>query len=225
MTLAQHGPTTSHQTFRGQKTFGALDGLRALSILAVLWHHTYESPTGWRATQRGFLGVDLFFVISGYLITAIILAGRSGSAFAAEIGTMKVTQELDALRTFGIDPVRFLVIPRMLATVLVTPLLSVWCSILGVLGGYFVLGPKGITFLQYVFEVRNALTVGGFLQGLAKAAVFALLVSGIGCLAGLRTGQGPGAVGVSTTRAVVCGIVAIVVADSVLGAFFYALGI
>ena len=76
-----------------------------------------------------------------------------------------------------------------------------------------------------MFEVRNALTVGGFLQGLAKAAVFALLVSGIGCLAGLRTGQGPGAVGVSTTRAVVCGIVAIVVADSVLGAFFYALGI
>jgi phospholipid/cholesterol/gamma-HCH transport system permease protein len=161
----------------------------------------------------------------GPLITAIILAGRSGSAFAAEIGTMKVTQELDALRTFGIDPVRFLVIPRLLAVVVVTPMLSVYASILGVAGGYFILGPQGFTVTQYLTEVREALTIGGFLQGLAKAAVFAILVAAIGCLAGLRTGQGPGAVGLSTTRAVVAGIVAIVVADSVLGSFFYALGI
>ena len=200
--------------------------LLGLLIGAIIAFQTYDPMAKFGASLQvsDVVGISIVREL-GPLITAIILAGRSGSAFAAEIGTMKVTQELDALRTFGIDPVRFLVIPRMLATVLVTPLLSVWCSILGVLGGYFVLGPKGITFLQYVFEVRNALTVGGFLQGLAKAAVFALLVSGIGCLAGLRTGQGPGAVGVSTTRAVVCGIVAIVVADSVLGAFFYALGI
>lgn len=161
----------------------------------------------------------------GPLITAIILAGRSGSAFAAEIGTMKVTQELDALRTFGIDPVRFLVIPRILAVVLVTPLLSVYATILGVAGGYLILGPEGFTLAQYIDEVRAALTIGGFLQGLAKAAVFALLVGAIGCLAGLRTGQGPGAVGLSTTRAVVAGIVSIVVADAILGSFFYALGI
>jgi len=161
----------------------------------------------------------------GPLITAIILAGRSGSAFAAEIGTMKVTQELDALRTFGIDPVRFLVIPRILAVVLVTPLLSVYATILGVAGGYLILGPEGFTLAQYIDEVRQALTIGGFLQGLAKAAVFALLVGAIGCLAGLRTGQGPGAVGLSTTRAVVTGIVSIVVADAILGSFFYALGI
>jgi len=121
--------------------------------------------------------------------------------------------------------VRFLVIPRMLATVVVTPLLSVYASILGVLGGFVVLAPKGIGFMQYAIEVRNVLTIGGFLQGLAKAAVFAVLVAGIGCLAGMRTGQGPGAVGLSTTRAVVAGIVAIILADSVLGAFFYTLGI
>ena len=161
----------------------------------------------------------------GPLITAIILAGRSGSAFAAEIGTMKVTQELDALRTFGIDPVRFLVIPRLLAVVLATPLLSVFASIMGVAGGYVILGPEGFSTTQYLNEVKQALTVGGFLQGLFKTGVFAVLVAGIGCLAGLRTGEGPGAVGLSTTRAVVAGIVAIVVADSILGSFFYALGI
>ncbi len=161
----------------------------------------------------------------GPLITAIILAGRSGSAFAAEIGTMKVTQELDALRTFGIDPVRFLVVPRLLAVVIATPLLSVFASIMGVAGGYVILGPEGFSTIQYLNEVKQALTVGGFLQGLFKAGVFAVLVAGIGCLAGLRTGEGPGAVGLSTTRAVVAGIVAIVVADSVLGSFFYALGI
>jgi phospholipid/cholesterol/gamma-HCH transport system permease protein len=161
----------------------------------------------------------------GPLITAIILAGRSGSAFAAEIGTMKVTQELDALRTFGIDPVRFLVIPRMLGTLIVTPFLAVYASLLGVAGGFLVLQPKGIGLIQYLVEVRDALTVGSFLQGLAKAAVFAIIVSGIGCLAGMRTGQGPGAVGLSTTRAVVAGIVAIIIADSLLGAFFYTLGI
>ncbi len=161
----------------------------------------------------------------GPLITAIILAGRSGSAFAAEIGTMKVTQELDALRTFGIDPVRYLVVPRLLAVVVATPLLSVFASIMGVAGGYVILGPEGFSTIQYLNEVKQALTVGGFLQGLFKAGVFAVLVAGIGCLAGLRTGEGPGAVGLSTTRAVVAGIVAIVVADSVLGSFFYALGI
>jgi phospholipid/cholesterol/gamma-HCH transport system permease protein len=161
----------------------------------------------------------------GPLMTAIILAGRSGAAFAAEIGTMKVTQELDALRTFGIDPVRFLVVPRMLATVIVTPMLSLYASLLGVVGGFMFLGRKGIPLTQYLIEVRDALTLGGFMQGLAKAAVFALLVSGIGCLSGMRTEQGPGAVGMSTTRAVVAGIVAIVIADSVLGGFFSALGI
>ena len=161
----------------------------------------------------------------GPLITAIILAGRSGSAFAAEIGTMKVTQELDALRTFGIDPVRFLVIPRLIATTIVTPLLSIWASILGVAGGYVILASEGFTLAQYTDEVRQALTVGGFLQGLVKAAVFAILVAAIGCLAGLRTGQGPGAVGLSTTRAVVAGIVAIIIADSILGTFFYTLDI
>lgn len=201
-------------------------GLLGFLIGAIIAFQTFDPMAKYGATLQVADVVAVSVVRElGPLITAIILAGRSGSAFAAEIGTMKVTQELDALRTFGIDPVRFLVIPRMLATLLVTPLLSVYASILGVAGGYLVLGPKGFTVLQYLIEVRDALTVGGFVQGLAKAAVFAILVSGIGCLAGMRTGQGPGAVGLSTTRAVVAGIVAIILADSVLGSFFYTLGI
>ena len=201
-------------------------GLLGFLIGAIIAFQTYDpmAKYGAKLQVADVVGVSIVREL-GPLITAIILAGRSGSAFAAEIGTMKVTQELDALRTFGIDPVRFLVIPRMLAALLVTPLLSVYASILGVLGGFLVLGPKGITAIQYLTEIRDALTIGGFLQGLVKAAVFAVLVSGIGCLAGMRTGQGPGAVGLSTTRAVVAGIVAIIVADSVLGSFFFTLGI
>ncbi len=200
--------------------------LLGLLIGAIIAFQTFDplSKYGAKLQVADVVAISIVREL-GPLITAIILAGRSGSAFAAEIGTMKVTQELDALRTFGIDPVRFLVMPRMIAAVLVTPLLSVWASMLGVAGGYAVLGAHGFTVAQYMSEVRVALTVGGFLQGLVKAAVFALLVSAIGCLAGLRTAQGPGAVGVSTTRAVVAGIVAIILADSVLGAFFYALGI
>ena len=201
-------------------------GLLGLLIGAIIAFQTFDPLAKYGAKLQVADVVAISIVRElGPLITAIILAGRSGSAFAAEIGTMKVTQELDALRTFGIDPVRFLVIPRLLAVVIVTPLLSVYASILGVFGGYLILGPHGFTGAQYMDEVRKALTIGGFLQGLAKAAVFAILVASIGCLAGLRTGQGPGAVGMSTTRAVVAGIVAIVVADSVLGAFFYTLGI
>lgn len=201
-------------------------GLLGFLIGVIIAFQTYDpmAKYGAKLQVADVVGVSVVREL-GPLITAIILAGRSGSAFAAEIGTMKVTQELDALRTFGIDPVRFLVIPRMLATLVVTPLLTVYASILGVMGGFVILGPKGVTPIQYALEIRDALTIGGFVQGLAKAAVFALLVSGIGCLAGMRTGQGPGAVGLSTTRAVVAGIVAIVLADSVLGSFFYTLGI
>ena len=201
-------------------------GLLGFLIGAIIAFQTFDpmAKYGAKLQVADVIAVSIIREL-GPLITAIILAGRSGSAFAAEIGTMKVTQEIDALRTFGIDPVRFLVVPRVLATVIVTPMLSVYASILGVAGGYLILGPEGIPLKQYLTEVQAAVDVGGFLQGLVKAAVFALLVAMIGCMAGLRTGQGPGAVGLSTTRAVVAGIVAIIIADSVLGTFFYTLGI
>jgi len=161
----------------------------------------------------------------GPLITAIILAGRSGSAFAAEIGTMKVTEELNALETFGLSPTRFLVVPRVLAAVLMTPLLSLFATVMGVVGGYVVMASLGYSLAYYVNAVASAAGVVDLLQGLGKSVVFAVLVAAVGCLRGLRTGSGPGAVGDSTTRAVVAGIVLVVASDGVLGVVFYYLGV
>jgi phospholipid/cholesterol/gamma-HCH transport system permease protein len=161
----------------------------------------------------------------GPLITAVLLAGRSGSAYAAEIGTMTVTEEVSALRTLGLNPVRFLAVPRVLAAMLVTPLLAVFCNLLGVLGGYTVMAGYQFTFAQYVNAVRNATNYEDLAGGVFKTVVFAFIVGGIGCLRGLRTGDGPGAVGDSTTRAVVAGIVLVIVADGLFGIAYYYLGI
>jgi len=161
----------------------------------------------------------------GPLMTAIILAGRTGSAFAAEIGTMKVTEEIDALKTFGLDPVRFLVIPRMAPVTLLMPLLSVFTTLMGVLGGYVVMSAHGFSLGIYLNTITNNMAPHDFLQGLLKAMIFGMLVTGTGCHSGLLTLEGPGAVGASTTRAVVSGIVMVVVADGILGALFYTIGI
>lgn len=161
----------------------------------------------------------------GPLMAAIILAGRSGSAFAAEIGTMKVTEEINALQTFGLSPMKFLVVPRVLASLAVTPMLSVFSSIMGVVGGYVVMAALGYSLAFYLDQITNAVDYVDFLKGVGKSFVFAILVAGIGCLRGLRTQSGPGAVGDSTTRAVVAGIVLIVFADAIMGACLYYLGI
>jgi phospholipid/cholesterol/gamma-HCH transport system permease protein len=159
------------------------------------------------------------------VLTALLLAGRVGSSIAAEIGTMKVTEEINALRTFGLSPTRFLVVTRVLASLIVTPMLSVFSTLMGIVGGYVVMGSLGYSLDFYVTQITEAMDYVDFLQGVAKSVVFALLVAGVGCLCGLRTQSGPGAVGDSTTRAVVAGIVLIVFADAILGTCFYYLGI
>lgn len=161
----------------------------------------------------------------GPLITAIILAGRSGSAFAAEIGTMKVTEEINALKTFGLNPVRFLVIPRVLAAVMMAPLLTVLNMLAGVVCGYFIMKQYGYSFSSYVNAVTNSVNYVDLLGGLAKAPVFGLIIAAIGCVRGLQTLRGPSAVGDSTTRAVVAGIVLIIMADMVFGVVYFYLGI
>lgn len=159
------------------------------------------------------------------LITAIIMAGRSGSAFAAEIGTMRVTQEIDALQTFGLDPVKFLAIPRVLAGVLMAPLLTIFNIVLGVSAGYLVMANYGYSVRFYINAVVNSVTYVDLLGGVAKTLALGLVIAAIGCLRGLRTEKGPSAVGDSTTRAVVAGIVLIVIADMIFGIVYFYLGI
>ncbi|HJT22268.1 MAG TPA: MlaE family lipid ABC transporter permease subunit [Nitrospira sp.] len=161
----------------------------------------------------------------GPLLTAIILAGRSGSAFAAELGTMKVSEELDALTTMGLEPVAFLVVPRVIAAVAMTPLLAVWAGFLGLIGGAVVMLSLGFPLVTYVIQIKSAVTMGDMIGGLAKSFVFGIVVAAIGCLRGLQTKSGASAVGESTTRAVVSGLVLITVVDGVFAVVFYALGI
>jgi phospholipid/cholesterol/gamma-HCH transport system permease protein len=159
----------------------------------------------------------------GPLLAALLLAGRSGSAFAAEIGTMKVNEELDALQTFGLDPIRFLVIQRIVAGVLLTPLLTLYSAFLGIMGGGLVAFFLGFKWSLIFHQLAASVSVNDIGFGLCKGIVFGAIVSAVGCLRGLQTQEGPSAVGVSTTRAVVTSIVLIVMADAVFSVLFYAL--
>ena len=161
----------------------------------------------------------------GPLLTAFILASRSGSAFAAELGTMKVNEEIDALTTMGLDPVRFLVVPRVIAAVFVTPLLTMFNNFFGLIGCGLVMISIGFTPVAVLNQIREAAYLSDLFGGLVKTLVFGTLIAGIGCLRGLQTGTGASAVGDSATRAVVSGIVAIVIADGVFAVVYFFLGI
>ncbi len=160
----------------------------------------------------------------GPLLAAVILAGRTGSAFAAEIGTMKVNQEIDALATMGIDPVTMLVLPRMLAAMLVMPALTVILEMAGLLGMTLVMVGAGWPPVTVGNQVAQWVKPADFFGGISKAVVFGAVVAGIGCRAGLATGIGPRAVGLSATAAVVGGIVATIVLDGMFAVLFYRLG-
>ena len=158
------------------------------------------------------------------LMTSIVLAGRTGAAFAAEIGTMKVNEEIDALTTMALDPLRFLVVPRLLATMFVTPLLTIFAGIVGLIGGGLVMLSFDIPLVTYFKQITGVVSIGDFTGGLFKSAVFAYLVAMIGCLRGLETEGGPRAVGQAATRAVVSAIVMIVVFDGLFAVLFNLLG-
>lgn len=203
-------------------------GLLGFLIGAIIAFQTMDPMARYGAKLQvaDVVGVSIIREL-GPLITAILVAGRSGAAFAATIGTMKVAQEIDALRTFGIPPMRFLVVPRFIACVTMTPLLAIFANVMGVAGGWLILSGEGFTLRQYLVQVQGAVDSAAFLQGLVKAAVFGSLIAGIGCERGMRTPreEGARAVGDSTTRAVVASIIMIIIADAVLGSFFYVLGI
>lgn len=149
----------------------------------------------------------------GALMTAIVIAGRTGAAFAAQIGTQKVNEELNAICTFGLDPIEFLVLPRILAALLVVPLLAVLADIVGLIGGALVMTTFHVSFLQFYTRLIAAVTVGDFALGITKAAVFGVTIATVGCHRGLTTGAGAASVGLSATSAVVTSIVLIVIID------------
>jgi phospholipid/cholesterol/gamma-HCH transport system permease protein len=166
------------------------------------------------------LGITMARELSG-LMTAIILAGRSGSAFAAELGTMKVTEELNALETFGLNPIRFLVVQRVLAGILLTPLLTIYSIFVAILGGILVMVAIGIPLVTIYHQMAQTLGYKDILIGVGKGVIFGALIAGVGCLRGLQTRQGPSAVGESTTRSVVTGILLVIVADAVIAVLLY----
>jgi phospholipid/cholesterol/gamma-HCH transport system permease protein len=171
------------------------------------------------------LVVIVLFRELGPLFTAFLLTSRSASAFAAEVGTMKVNEEIDALVTMGLDPVRFLVLPRLVAVLCVIPLLTVFHQLLGLIGCGLVMASWNVPATIYLERIRNAATLTDFFGGLVKTFVFGALVAGVGCLRGLQTRTGPTAVGDATTRAVVSGMIAIIAADGVFAVLYYYLGI
>lgn len=159
----------------------------------------------------------------GPLMTAIIVCGRSGAAFAAELGTMKVSEEIDALRTMGFGPMRFLVLPRALALMLVMPALTLIADLVGIIGGLFVgLISLNLTFSGYFYETQSAVTVWDVFSGLIKSVVFALVIALISCQQGLATSGGAEGVGRRTTASVVATLFALILVDAAFTILFYA---
>ena len=158
----------------------------------------------------------------GPLITAIVVIGRSGSAFAAEIGTMKVTEEIDALETMAISPIRFLVTPKFLAMILMLPCLTIWANAMGILGGsLFGVAQADFTFARYIQASLDSLLLRDIMTGLVKSVMFGITITAVGCQEGLDTGAGAEQVGRSTTRAVVVSIFLVVLVDLVFTTLFF----
>jgi len=207
-------------------------GSNALPIVALISFLMGMIMAFQAAMPMRQFGVDIFVVNLvaltmtrelGPIMTAIVLAGRSGSAFAAEIGTMKVNEEVAALTTMGLSPARFLAVPRVLAGVAVTPVLTIYSMAIGVAGGIFVMILLGFPLSTLMHQLSGSLRVDDVLAGLIKSFFFGAVVAGVGCQRGLQTGAGAAAVGDSTTRAVVTSIFLIVLIDAVFAVVYYQL--
>lgn len=161
----------------------------------------------------------------GTLMTAIMVAGRSGSAFAAQIGTMKITEEIDAMRTIGVSPVEALVIPRMIASVIMMPLLAFWSMLLALIGGgIFVWLDLGIPPLTYIQRLQEVIPITDMWVGIIKAPVFGFIIALAGCFQGFQVKGNSEEVGTRTTVAVVQSIFLVIVVDAVFAVFFSSIG-
>ncbi len=162
----------------------------------------------------------------GAMMTAIIMAGRTGAAYAAQLGTMQVNEEIDALKTMGISPIEFLVLPRLLALCLMMPLLCIYADFMGILGGAIVSAMMlDISFFEYYQQLQSAVPLQHFVIGVVKAGIFGVLVATSGCFRGMQCGRSASAVGFAATNAVVTSIVLIVVADAIVTVLCQILGL
>jgi len=162
----------------------------------------------------------------GAVMAGVIMAGRTGAAFAAQLGTMQVNEEIDALKTLGISPMQYLVVPRVIALIVMMPLLCVYADMLGILGGAFVSAlTMDISFVQFFHQAASAIHTSDLWIGVFKSCVFGVLIAIAGCLSGIRCGRSASAVGVAVTSAVVSGIVAIVLSDAVFAVITEVLGL
>jgi phospholipid/cholesterol/gamma-HCH transport system permease protein len=222
------------QLLRGRASFRASDlalllqecGAQALPIVTLICFLVGAILAFIGAVQLQQFGAQIYVanlvglamaMEMGAMMTAIIMSGRTGAAFAAQLGTMQVNQEIDALTTLGISPMEFLVVPRMLALVLMVPLLTVYADLMGMLGGAAI----GVTMLDvslkvYFHQLQEALTLKYFAQGLIKGAVYGVIIALAGCMRGMQSGRSAAAVGQAATSAVVTSIVGIIVASAIL---------
>jgi phospholipid/cholesterol/gamma-HCH transport system permease protein len=162
----------------------------------------------------------------GAMMTAIVMAGRTGASYAAQLGSMRVNQEIDSFTTMGISPLEFLVLPRMLALCLMMPLLCLYADCLGILGGAAVgVGMLELSFTTYIQQTMSAIALGDLVGGIFKASVYGVLIALAGCLRGMQSGASASAVGDATTAAVVTSIVWVISACGVFAVLFYLLGI
>lgn len=228
---------------RGRATFRRRDalvllqqcGAEALGIVALIAFLVGLIMAFVGSVQLGRFGASIYVADMvaiamvremGVMMTAIILCGRTGAAFAAQLGTMKVNQELDAFTTFGVAPVDFLVAPRVVALFLMIPLLTVFADLVGIVGGSLVaMSMLHLSALEYWQETLRALNLTQFSTGVIKSLAFGLIVAVTACLRGMQCGSNAEAVGRATTSAVVTGITWIIIADAVFAVVFQALDI
>ncbi len=209
-----------------------LTGFNALPIVGLLSFLIGVVTAYQSVDQLARFGAQIFTVNivgigilreMGILITAIIVAGRSGSAFTAQIGTMKVNEEVEAMQTIGLDPMEVLVLPRVIALVIVMPLLTFYADILGILGGAAMAVAKlDMTLLQFVRQLQTAVSITSFWVGILKAPLFGFVIAVVGCFEGLMVTRSAELVGSHTTKAVVEAVFLIIVLDAFLSIFFSA---
>ena len=161
----------------------------------------------------------------GVLMTAVVMAGRTGAAYAAQLGTMQTREEIDAIVTMGISPIEFLVLPRMIALVVIMPLLTIYSNTIGMLGGALVAAGMDVSLVQFMEQARGVISFTHLNVGLLKSVVFGLLIALAGCRAGMQCGRSSAAVGEAATSAVVTSIVYLIVADALFNIMFQQMGI